>query len=181
MKRSAISKRLRFSVFSRDGFTCKYCGRQSDSVKLVIDHIKPVCDGGTNEETNLITACEECNQGKSGTPLPKESQIESHRLSLAQEFQEQNALNKQAVEATRLAAEFRQELCNLYCEIFSVDAVNKSCLSRYITLCREVGNDLLIEWFKIASSKHGLRGDVSICKYINGIHRNFMKGEYRAS
>jgi len=59
-------ERLRFSIFARDGFRCRYCGRspQEDEVKLVIDHVIPVSKGGTDEPGNLITSCAECNRGK---------------------------------------------------------------------------------------------------------------------
>ncbi len=59
--------RLRFSVLERDGFCCQYCGRspKEDGVKLVVDHIIPISKGGTNEMSNLITACGDCNRGKS--------------------------------------------------------------------------------------------------------------------
>jgi 5-methylcytosine-specific restriction endonuclease McrA len=36
-KRKNIGKRLRFSIFSRDNFSCRYCGRQSDQVPLVLE------------------------------------------------------------------------------------------------------------------------------------------------
>jgi hypothetical protein len=68
-KRKSTGKRLRFDVFKRDNFTCQYCGSQPPSVVLVIDHILPVCEGGDNEYTNLVTACETCNQGKAGKKL----------------------------------------------------------------------------------------------------------------
>ena len=64
--RKAISKRLRFAIFARDKFTCRYCGKQPPEVVLVIDHMIPVAEGGTNEETNLITSCP-CNAGKGKT------------------------------------------------------------------------------------------------------------------
>ncbi len=65
-KRTGISKQLRFEVFQRDGFTCKYCGRsQEEGVKLHVDHKKPIDAGGTDEFSNLITSCEDCNFGKS--------------------------------------------------------------------------------------------------------------------
>ena len=32
---------------------------------LVIDHRFPVSRGGGNDESNLVTACEDCNSGKS--------------------------------------------------------------------------------------------------------------------
>lgn len=69
MARKSTGKRLRFEIFKRDGFTCQYCGAQPPDVVLVIDHIHPVAAGGSNEQVNLITACEPCNQGKSDKPL----------------------------------------------------------------------------------------------------------------
>ncbi len=69
MTRKALSKRTRFEVFKRDHFTCQYCGKQPPDVVLVIDHITPVCEGGTSDAENLMTACETCNQGKAGIPL----------------------------------------------------------------------------------------------------------------
>ena len=63
--RKAISERVRYQVLSRDTFRCKACGRSTDDgVKLTIDHIRPVDWGGTNDISNLLTLCEECNRGK---------------------------------------------------------------------------------------------------------------------
>lgn len=63
-KRKAISKKVRFDIFKRDGFKCAYCGAHPPSVLLHVDHIRPVVDGGGNEDENLVTACEPCNLGK---------------------------------------------------------------------------------------------------------------------
>ncbi len=65
----AISVRLRFEIFKRDQHTCQYCGRRSPEVVLEVDHIQPLCDGGSDDEMNLITACWDCNRGKGGVPL----------------------------------------------------------------------------------------------------------------
>jgi 5-methylcytosine-specific restriction endonuclease McrA len=65
VSRSSLSKRTRFAVFNRDGFTCQYCGRRPPLVVLQCDHIVPVAKGGTNDHWNLTTACTECNLGKS--------------------------------------------------------------------------------------------------------------------
>lgn len=69
MGRKAISKKVRFEVFKRDAFTCQYCGSHPPKVVLEVDHIVPVCEGGENEDTNLITSCFDCNRGKAGNPL----------------------------------------------------------------------------------------------------------------
>lgn len=64
-KRQALSNTLRFEIFKRDGFSCQYCGRTPPAVTLEIDHIHPVSKGGDNLHENLITACFDCNRGKS--------------------------------------------------------------------------------------------------------------------
>ena len=68
-KREGISSRTRFEVFKRDGFKCQYCGRAAPSVALVVDHVEPVSSGGKNNRDNLISACVDCNAGKSDKPL----------------------------------------------------------------------------------------------------------------
>lgn len=59
-----ISSRVRFEVFKRDGFACRYCGQQTPKVVLEVDHIIPVAKGGGDETENLATSCYECNRGK---------------------------------------------------------------------------------------------------------------------
>lgn len=66
-RRTAIGKTLRFRVLHRDAFTCQYCGRAAPDVVLHIDHQRPISRGGNNHISNLITACEDCNLGKSAT------------------------------------------------------------------------------------------------------------------
>ncbi len=63
--REPIPARTRYEVFERDGYTCQYCGAKAPDVELHIDHIVPVSKGGTNDMTNLVTACASCNLGKS--------------------------------------------------------------------------------------------------------------------
>lgn len=60
----ALSQSLRFEVLRRDAFTCQYCGAKAPDVKLQADHIVPRAAGGTDESSNLITACVACNIGK---------------------------------------------------------------------------------------------------------------------
>lgn len=60
-----VSKRTRFEVLRRDGNACRYCGAMAPDVKLTIDHVVPVALGGGDDPTNLVTACADCNAGKS--------------------------------------------------------------------------------------------------------------------
>lgn len=63
----AVSKRLRHEVMRRDSHTCRYCGGTAPDVKLTIDHVTPTTLGGSDEPSNLVTACADCNAGKSAT------------------------------------------------------------------------------------------------------------------
>lgn len=60
-----LSQRTRFAALFRDNFTCQYCGRKPPEVILHIDHRVPFSLGGDNSLDNLLTACSECNLGKS--------------------------------------------------------------------------------------------------------------------
>lgn len=67
VKRAALSKRLRYEILRRDGHTCRYCGASAPEAKLAIDHVVPVSLGGSDDPTNLVTACGDCNGGKGAT------------------------------------------------------------------------------------------------------------------
>jgi hypothetical protein len=102
-KRKSTGKRQRFNIFKRDRFTCQYCGRTPPDVILVIDHILPVAAGGGEEETNKITACEACNQGKAAGLL-----TESPR-SLDKQLAEQVERQEQLAEFNAYLMELRKE------------------------------------------------------------------------
>lgn len=63
----AVSKRTRFEVLRRDNHTCRYCGGTAPNVILTVDHVTPVALGGTDEPSNLVAACRDCNYGKAST------------------------------------------------------------------------------------------------------------------
>lgn len=63
---------LRYAILRRDGFRCRYCGRSpldDMTVKLHCDHILPKKRGGKDKISNLVTACDLCNIGKSDVLL----------------------------------------------------------------------------------------------------------------
>jgi len=69
MTRKSLTKKTRFDVFKRDSFKCQYCGSCPPSVILEVDHVQPISKGGGNNTDNLITACFDCNRGKSSGSL----------------------------------------------------------------------------------------------------------------
>lgn len=81
-KRKTISKKTRFEVFKRDSFKCQYCGKCAPEVILHVDHIHPVSKGGTNDLLNYVTACQECNSGKSNRLLSDDSVMTKQRAQL---------------------------------------------------------------------------------------------------
>lgn len=65
--RRPVPRRVRFEILRRDNNTCRYCGAQAPDVPLTVDHVIPVALGGSNDPTNLVTACKDCNAGKTST------------------------------------------------------------------------------------------------------------------
>lgn len=85
----AVSKRARYEVLRRDGYSCQYCGEAAPNVTLHIDHVVPKALGGSDNPDNLVTACRDCNVGKAST-RPDEDWVtqvseksEQHREQLA--------------------------------------------------------------------------------------------------
>jgi len=61
----SIPPNVRFNVFKKCNYSCKFCGRNvNDGVKLEVDHIIPKSKGGSNHIDNLQILCRECNIGK---------------------------------------------------------------------------------------------------------------------
>lgn len=63
----AVSKRLRYEILRRDNHACRYCGATAPDVPLTVDHVVPSALGGSDDPSNLVTACRDCNSGKSST------------------------------------------------------------------------------------------------------------------
>lgn len=65
VERGKVSNKMRFSIYERDGYRCRKCGRATKD--LEIDHIFPVSKGGKSTYDNLQTLCHRCNSSKSNT------------------------------------------------------------------------------------------------------------------
>lgn len=59
--KSKIPQKLRWQVFRRDGYACKFCGEIED---LTVDHIESEKSGGEATFDNLQTLCRPCNSAK---------------------------------------------------------------------------------------------------------------------
>lgn len=89
MSRKPLSKRVRFEVFKRDGFTCQYCGNHPPGVILHCDHIVAVANGGGDEMDNLVTSCLPCNLGKGARSLSVVPQSLAEKAAEIAEREEQ--------------------------------------------------------------------------------------------
>lgn len=105
MTRKSLSKKTRFEVFKRDSFKCQYCGESSPDVVLEVDHIEPVSKGGTNDITNLITSCFDCNRGKGATKLSDDNVIKKQNKQLEE-------LNERRTQL-EMMVEWKKELLDL--------------------------------------------------------------------
>lgn len=62
-----IRREKRLAIYQRDGHRCCYCGtdlRAASPKHVHLDHLRPRVRGGSNEATNLVTACGGCNDAR---------------------------------------------------------------------------------------------------------------------
>jgi HNH endonuclease len=64
-QRESLSKRLgktAFAIRERDNHKCIWCGQKADEKSpLHLDHLIPHSRGGSDDPTNLVSACRWCN------------------------------------------------------------------------------------------------------------------------
>jgi hypothetical protein len=95
----AVSKRLRYEILRRDNHACRYCGAAAPDVKLNVDHVIPTSLGGSDKPDNLVTACADCNGGKTSS-MPNAEPV----ADVGQDAFRQGAELKQETEQRRIAA-----------------------------------------------------------------------------
>jgi len=178
-ERVPVSKRQRFNIFARDGFTCRYCGKQPPHVTLVIDHVIPVSKGGTNDDGNLATSCNECNQGKSNIPLPDDSMSDMDSLRLAQNRLEKVTAAKLAIKACRAQEKLRDKIYDHVVELTGHDTWKRKNLSYLLNLFDEFGADKVAHWMStsfVKTTKYTFNED-QFCRYLGGIARQVRERE----
>jgi len=94
-----VKKGVKFSrinVFTRDKFSCQFCGDHLPMKELNYDHVIPRKQGGKTTWTNIVTACYPCNERKGGrTPEQAGMKLlrmpaKPHALPLHTVFMEHN-------------------------------------------------------------------------------------------
>ena len=108
-------------ILNRDNYTCQYCkGKHKDS-KLEVHHIIYRSNGGSNEESNLITLCHTCHQnvhkgiinlklkGKIKGTLKYATQMNSIRIQLLKKYPEAIETFGYITKTNRLALDIDKE------------------------------------------------------------------------
>jgi 5-methylcytosine-specific restriction endonuclease McrA len=69
-----IRREKRLAINLRDGLVCVYCLADlhgADPRDVTLDHLTAKADGGSNHESNLVTACRACNCSRQDKPLAR--------------------------------------------------------------------------------------------------------------
>lgn len=179
-ERGTISPSLRWSVFARDGFTCRYCGAQAGQpgVELHADHLVSVAEGGDESYDNLVTACLTCNGGKGARSLKaapcsaeviqrtedRTKLLSDQAAAMAAAMGAQQQVKEQATALKRTAYGDRKHV-----------SMGKGEESRIITWCRNYGADNVLEWYS-AAYRAGVRPRYAV-RYVCGCIKNHRTKE----
>jgi len=175
MARKAISKKARFEVFKRDGFVCQYCGAHPPQAILHVDHIVPVAEGGGNEDTNLVTACDACNLGKSATPL---TTVPASLSDRAAEVAEREAQLK-GYAAVMVAQRERLDddawdVATVFTDHFRKETIRKDWFASVKQFVEKLGAHECIRAMEIATARKGYSENTCF-RYFCGICWNIVR------
>jgi hypothetical protein len=176
-KRQGISKKTRFEVFKRDGFTCQYCGDHPPQVILHVDHITAVANGGGNDMDNLVTSCQPCNLGKSAKPLTVVPQPLADKAAEVAEREAQLKGYQEIMEARRDRIE--EEMWRVAEEVdpgCSKLGMNRGWLSSIRMFIEKLGVHEALHAADIARGKYPYGGKRTFL-YFCGICWRKIKGE----
>jgi hypothetical protein len=175
----AVSKRTRFEVFKRDGFRCIYCGATPVNGELVVkfhaDHVEPKSKGGEDDPANLVTACQDCNLGKSDVRL----EDKKFKSKFDNEAQKEHAEQiREYLKVQRDIAEAKRDAEALVLEHWEHRMGDfPSLLPSYLpNAIKDVGLERVLEAVDIVSGKD-LRREREQVKYFCGVIRRMRTGE----
>jgi hypothetical protein len=172
-KKMSVTKKKRFEILSRDGFACVYCGQKGDSVKLEIDHVIPKSKGGSNEIGNLVTACFECNRGKSTRLLSEATTVDivvRNNERVVSMAESETAKIRAVRAAKRELSKFIREL-----EAYFSDCILQRESKTVRFFLSELGPSVVMDSAEIASCRRS--ASVARWKYFCGICWNKIRSK----
>lgn len=173
-KRKSISTRTRFEIFKRDSFKCLYCGKSAPSVMLHVDHVLAVAKGGTNDPANLVTACQDCNLGKSDVLLSKRpaSLKETEKLE-REKFAQLQAYNEWLFEKRNQEERWLQQVSDFWVTLdgddpqkFRMGTARELMVSRFLKF---LPAEEIIDALSVTYSKTWIRKDSDKIRYFAGV------------
>ena len=168
----AIGKRLRFEVFKRDSFTCQYCGLTAPKVLLEVDHITARANGGNDDILNLITACGDCNRGKSALELSDDSAIVKRQKQLVELQKRKEQLDMMFQWHRGLASledETIEKVADLWSEMVPANSLTDEGKKAVGKLIKRYGLNDVIDAMKIVTNQYSLETQDQICRAFNKI------------
>ena len=178
-ERMSLSKSKRFSIFTRDQFTCQYCGQRPPEVILEIDHINPVANGGDNDDLNLITSCYDCNRGKGAKEIVRvipKPDADLKWLESQQEIAELKRYQESKSEKDAIMAEIAESLVEEWKYAFQRDDASREI--DFYKLLKSFTPEIIEKAIYIASDNENLHGNTwSKFKYVCGIAWNLVRRE----
>jgi 5-methylcytosine-specific restriction endonuclease McrA len=71
-QRKRVVRFSRSNIYTRDHYTCQYCGKKCKAEQLTYDHVVPRSKGGKTNWSNIVAACQQCNRQK-GDRTPEQA------------------------------------------------------------------------------------------------------------
>ena len=174
----SVSKKMRFEVFKRDGFICQYCGKTPPDVTLEIDHINPKSKDGKDDINNLVTACFDCNRGKSNVELTKIPNTLKDNLDILKEKELQvKEYNKFVDKIQKRIQKDVEEVANIYTEYYKEWSCSDTFKIQIRNFIRKLGKLEVIDAMEQACIRMGIWEDGCnrALKYFCGICWNKIK------
>lgn len=175
-RRQGIGDGRRFEIFQRDGFQCQYCGGKPPEVVLVIDHIRSVAEGGTNDAINLVTSCRDCNSGKSDKKLhslpPSIDEVISQQ---AETIAQLTAYNEFLRQSHKLELESVDDVV-AYFESNAAIKLQPQDIASIKQFFRRLGYREMIDAVDAAVARYGDGNANRLWRYFCGVCWNKVKG-----
>lgn len=181
-QRKSISTRTRFEIFKRDSFKCLYCGKSAPSVMLHVDHVLPVAKGGANDPANLVTACQDCNLGKSDVLLSKApASLKETERREREKFAQLKAYNEWLFEKRNQQDRWLQQISDYWLTLdgndpgkFRLGPSRELMVSRFLTL---LPAEEIIDALAVTYSKTWIRKEPDKIRYLAGVCWNKIKNQ----